>query len=455
VSSHRRKTSLVDRTISSSLQKIVEPVKALESAHKDLVVRHPTFRPAFQHAIDPDAFRTLELRVFEVGIMNHLGDFPDRLILDAKASDQRFECAAMIPPPCNSKFFSFTRFALVALVWGFAGAINARADNSDYELKRIALPGANGAVALDYFAYNHATAKLWVPASNTGSVDVIDEQTDAVSQINGFKTGEIERRGRRITVGPTAATIGDGVVYIGDRGDFTLCVIDEKPLSRGECVPVSTDRAVTPDGVVYVAATRELWITTRPAIGRAPDPTGSLVVFDASDPRHLKSKTKIALDALAEGYAVDNQRGLFYTNIEDMGRTVAIDVRTHKLIAKWNAGSKDLQGLALDSARGFLFVACGDHVVSLDTAHDGKVTDSIQTGAGLDNIDYSPQRRLVYAAASQAAKLTIAEVDDAGKFHLKASVPTVKGVRGVVAASNESAYMIDPAEGCILKLMHK
>jgi DNA-binding beta-propeller fold protein YncE len=346
--------------------------------------------------------------------------------------------------------------ALCALIcFGCAVPTLFAATPSDYDLKRIALPGASGAVALDYFAYNRDTGKLWVPASNTGSVDVIDEKTDAVSQIAGFKAGEIERRGRRITVGPTAASIGEGVVYIGDRGDSTVCVIDEKSLSRGECVPVSADHAVTPDGVAYVAATRELWITTRAAIGRAPDPTRSLIIFDASDPHHLKSKTKIPLDALAEGYAVNNQRGIFYTNVEDTGRTDAIDLRTHKVIAKWNTGSKDLQGLALDNARGFLLVACDDHVVSLDTAHDGKVIDSIQTGAGLDNIDYSPQQKLLYAAASQVATLTIAEVDDTGKFHLKATVPTVKGVRGVVAAGDETAYMIDPVEGCILKLVPK
>src|SRR5262249_51942927 len=161
-----------------------------------------------------------------------------------------------------------------------------------------------------YFAYDRATGKLWVPASNTGSVDVIDEKTDSVSQVTGFRTGEIERRGRKIMVGPTAATIGDGVVYIGDRGDRTVCVIDAKTLGRGDCVPVSTD-GVTRDGVVYVAATKELWVTTRPAPGGSPDAAKSLQVFDASDPLHLKWKAKIALDGLAEGYAVDEQRGLF------------------------------------------------------------------------------------------------------------------------------------------------
>ena len=348
------------------------------------------------------------------------------------------------------KFAQVAAIAVIQIVWVSC----ACAADTEYELKPINLAGATGAVALDYFAYDRATGKVWVPASNTGSVDVIDEKTDAISQVTGFLTGEIERRGRKITVGPTAASVGDGVIYIGNRGNGTLCVIDAKNLARGECVPVSVDRAVTPDGVVYVAATRELWITLRPKTGNDVA-AKSIQVFDASDPHHLKPKTKIPLDGLAEGYAVDNQRGLFYTNIEDTGATVAIDVRTHNIVAKWNVGSNDLQGLALDSARRFLFAACGDHVVSIDAGHDGKVIDSITTGPGLDNIDYSTDGKLLYAAASLAATLTIAEVGDDGKFHLKVTVPTVKGVRGVVAGKGETAYLIDPAEGHILKLIRK
>ena len=351
----------------------------------------------------------------------------------------------------SSKFAKVSAVALIQIIW----ASVAGAADTSYELKPISLPGATGAIALDYFAYDRATGKLWVPASNTGSVDVIDDKTDSVSQISGFPTGEIERRGRKITVGPTAASIGNGVVYIGNRGNATICAIDAKTLSRGECVPVSPDDGVTPDGVLYVAVNGELWITTRPTVGTDPAAAKSLQIFDASNPQHLKWKTKIPLENLAEGYAVDNERGVFYTNIEDVGITLAIDVWTHNIIAKWKPGSSDLQGLALDTARRFLFVACGDHVVSIDAGHGGKVIDSINTGAGLDNIDYSADTKLLYAAASQAANLTIAEVDDHGKFHLKATVPTVKGARGVVAGKGDTAYLIGPAEGRILKLIRK
>src|SRR5437879_7309279 len=185
------------------------------------------------------------------------------------------------------KFAQLAAIAVVQIVW----VSGTCAGDTKYELKPISLTGATGAVALDCFAYDRATGKLWVPASNTGSVDVIDEKTDTVSQITGFPTGEIERHGKKITVGPTAASIGNGVVYIGNRGSATICVIDAKSLARDECVPVSADGAVTPDGVVYVAATRELWVTIRVKAGDNA-PAKYLEVFDASDPHHLKGKTK-------------------------------------------------------------------------------------------------------------------------------------------------------------------
>jgi len=335
--------------------------------------------------------------------------------------------------------------------------LNGHKVTSDYELTPISLPGASGVVALDYFAYDRATGKVWVPASNTGNVDVIDESSDAVSQVTGFKTGEVELRGRKITLGPTAVSVGDGVVYIGNRGDSSLCVIDALTLKREECLqvaPPSAGPGAAPDAVVYVAATKELWITTgAPPIG-VPSADKAIQVFDVSEPRHLKLKLKIPLDGSAEGYAVDNQHGLFYTNIEEAGKTVAIDVRSHKVVAEWKVHD-DLQGLTLDSARGFLFVACGDHVVSLDVAHDGRLIDSLVTGPGLDNIDFSSDQKLFYAAASVTATLSIIEVGNDGKFHLKALVPTVKGARGVVAGKGETAYLIDPAEGRILKLIRK
>src|SRR5207248_5413801 len=99
----------------------------------------------------------------------------------------------------------------VSILWTASG-MAAEPVTSNYELKPLSLPGATGVVTLDYFAYDRSTGRLWVPASNTGSVDVIDEATDAVSQVTGFQTGEVELRGRKIKLGPTAdrKSVGEG-----------------------------------------------------------------------------------------------------------------------------------------------------------------------------------------------------------------------------------------------------
>src|SRR5207244_12782555 len=112
----------------------------------------------------------------------------------------------------------------------------------------------------------------------------------------GFKTGEVELRGRKVTLGPTAVSVGDGIVYIGNRGDSTLCIVDAHTLGRGKCLqvaPTSAGPAAAPDGGVYVAATRESVITTgAPPLGIA-SADKSIQVFDASEPPQLKPKTKI------------------------------------------------------------------------------------------------------------------------------------------------------------------
>ena len=321
---------------------------------------------------------------------------------------------------------------------------------SGYELKPIPLTDGKSPIILDHLAYDRATNRLWVPASNTGAVDVIDCNSDSVSRVSGFSTRDIELEGRKARMGPTAVTIGEGAVYIGNRGESSLCVIDSKTLTRGDCVPIprsSPESDTGPHGLVYVAATREVWVTTGPG--------KSIQIFDVSDAHHPKLKSKIDLDGPTEGYAIDNERGRFYTNIDEQGLTLAIDLRSHKIISKWPIGSKELQGLAIDTQRGFLFVACTDHVVSLNIAHGGKLLDSLPTGGGLDDVDFSTEQKLLYAAASVTATLSIIEVSDDGKLHLKALVPTAKGARGVTAGRDETAYLIHPAQGSILKLIHK
>ena len=324
----------------------------------------------------------------------------------------------------------------------------------DFKRVELAIPGAQGLVSLDYYVFDSTNHRLWVPASNTGSVTIIDTNTDQVTAITGFRTGQVDFMGKRPVMGPTSVTLGDGVAYVGNRGDSSVCVIDAHSLKLGECRSIgsaSQGLAAAPDALTYVAAVRELWVTRGVPPLNVVSVDRAITVFDASAPGELKPKDVIPLGASAEGFAVDNRRARFYTSLEEQGETVAIDVHTHKVAAHFHSGCDQPHGLALDEGRGILFVACMARVVSLDLAHNGEVLGSIDTGNGLDNIDYFPPGQMLWAAAADAATLTVAHVDEQGRFHKVAVWPTEKGARGVVVDSKGSAFVMDPYGGRILK----
>lgn len=305
----------------------------------------------------------------------------------------------------------------------------------------IALPGApSDGVWLDYLAVDRGRHRLWVPASGTGNTLVIDTRTQEMHRVEKFPTAELERRGRKRIVGPTSATVGDGVVYVGNRGDSSVCAIDAVRLTRGGCVTIPS----MPDGLAYVARTKEVWVT-------APRDQ-SIVILDVSAPATPKLAGSFKLEGDPEGYAVDDSRGLFYTNLEDKDRTLRIDVATRKVTATWmpGCGEDGPRGLAIETKGQLLMVACPDHVEVLAATTDGRILSKLDTGAGVDNIDYLPGIRSLYAAAAGAAMLTIAHLDDSGTLELIATRPTASGARNAVVGDDGIAYVADGPDGKIL-----
>src|SRR5262249_16982894 len=152
-----------------------------------------------------------------------------------------------------------------------------------FTVKALPLRGAKGPVTLDYFAYDRSLERLWIPAGNLGSVQVIDGKTDEIKIIDGFKIAEFELRGRKVMLGPTSVSFGDGVVYVGNRADSNICAIDAKTLKLGDCIQVGSPSegvAAAPDGIVYVASTKELWVTRgAPPLG-IPSPDKSITILD-------------------------------------------------------------------------------------------------------------------------------------------------------------------------------
>ncbi|MFI5183244.1 MAG: YncE family protein [Vicinamibacteria bacterium] len=315
------------------------------------------------------------------------------------------------------------------------------AHGADFTVTPLALPGApEGGVSLDYLAVDRATGRVFVPAGGTGNVAVIETKTNEIRPIDKFPTAEVERRGQKRIIGPSSATVGDGFVYVGNRADSNVCALNASTLERGGCVKIPS----SPDGIAYVALTHEVWVTT--------PRDKSIFVLDVSTPSAPKVAGSFTLEGEPEGYAVDGAHGVFYTNLEDKDRTLRIDIKTRKVASTWMpaCGEGGPKGLAIEPAEQLLIVACSDHIEALDAGKDGKILSKLDTGGGVDNIDYLPSSRSVYAAASGAAKITIARVDAKGVLIQTGSEATAKGARNAVVTADGVAYVADGPAGKIL-----
>jgi hypothetical protein len=304
---------------------------------------------------------------------------------------------------------------------------------SEFTMKAVPLPGANGPTSLDYIVYERAHSRVWVPAGGTGSVDVLDIPSGTFTRIEGFKTAERETHGNKRILGPSAASVGDGVVYIGNRATSEVCPISATTLAPAPCITLPAPT----DGVAYVASTKEVWVTT--------PRNKALTVLDASNPAALRPKAVIKVDGEPEGYGVDDARGLFFTNLEDADLTLAIDIKSRHVEKTWNPGCGQAgpRGLAVDAARRFVVVACTDHVQVLDAGHDGAPLGKFDTGAGVDNIDYLVEKQWLFVAAGKVARLTVLYVDDKGQLSVVSTTPTSEGARNAVVDANGNAYVTD------------
>jgi DNA-binding beta-propeller fold protein YncE len=320
-------------------------------------------------------------------------------------------------------------FVTLFVACGCLLSSSAQAAEPVFAVRMLSFPHtAPGGVAMDYITFDPATGSVWVPAGNTGTIVVIDTKTGATRLVDGQPIAEMSRGERKFTVGPSSVTIGDGSVYVGNRADSSVCAFDPRSLAKGACHRLDS----MPDGLAYVGKTNEVWVTT--------PRDKSIRVLDASS---LAEKAKLTFEGNPEGFAVDPARGRFYTNLEDKDRTLAIDLATRKTVATWNpsCGEDGPHGLRADSKAGWLFVACSTRAEVLDSGHDGKVLSSIDTGDGVDDIDYAPASATLYVGAAKPGQLTIAKVDAHGKLSLVARVPTHAGARNPAVTDKGVVYL--------------
>lgn len=293
-------------------------------------------------------------------------------------------------------------------------------------------------IAMEFVGYDQVNDRVWVPAGNTGTIQIVEAGTGKLNVLGSFPTAPSPRPGRPLR-GPSSVAIGNGVVWIGNRGDNSLLAFDSRTLKQ-----VGSARLpAMPDALAFVSRRKEVWATT-------PE-SSSIRVVDVAG-KKARPAGDISVPGSPECLAVDSRSGRVYTNLEDKDQTVGIDVLTRKVVSTWPAGCGPTgpRGLAVDEQRRALFVACTDGVGVFDLAKDGRVLDRLKTGAGVDGLEYDAGRRRLLVASAKDGILTIARLSDDGQLTVQAKIATHAGVRNPVSDKRGRVYLPDSEVGQLI-----
>ena len=308
-------------------------------------------------------------------------------------------------------------------------------DNAPQTPVAIALPGGAGGIGFDDLGFFRTLGKLLVPAGRTGKLDLVDPATGTVVSIPGFSTKKGFEEGH--DDGITSVAEGAGLLFVTDRTSLRLSIVD--PVTKS--IVGYSSLGASPDYVRWLESTHELWVTE-------PDSERVEVFrFEPGPPPRAKPVGTIAIPEGPESLVLDAKRGRAYTHVAS-GKTVAIDLHTHAIVATWSNGCKEATGVALDADRGFLFVACEEGGVRVLDVASGKTLGSIELGGGIDIISYSPELGHLYVPSGETAALATLGVSPQGALSLLGTAPGTKDSHCVAARGK--VYFGDPEHGRLL-----
>jgi len=322
---------------------------------------------------------------------------------------------------------------LLVLVLTLSAAAAAAPDGTP-----IPLPDGSGGIGLDDMAWAPSLGRVVVPAGRTGRIVLIDPAGGPAAEIGGFR---VSPAGNGHGEGTTSADEGPGLLFASDRTAGELVAIDEKErriVSRAKL-------AGGPDYVRWVESTHEIWVT---------EPEGETIeIFRLGSgfPPTLEHSGFVSVPGGPESLVVDGARGRAYANLWKQ-ETVAIDLKSRAVAARWKNGCGGARGLALDRRRGFLFAACTEgRVVSLEL-ESGKTLSSVAAPNGIDIIDYNPSRGHLYVPGAKDAQLAVVAVSSSGGLTALGRYPTVPRAHCVAAEPGGGIYVCDPPHGAVISL---
>ena len=247
---------------------------------------------------------------------------------------------------------------------------------------------------------------------------VIDVSTGKVlADISG------QKRSHGVAIVPD---VGRG--FISDGGSGSVLIFDLKTHATLGKVAAADDA----DGIIYDLASNRVLVMCGDAhqlVAIAPD----------VNPAGGKPAAMVDLGGSPE-FAVADENGKVYVNIEDKDEVAVVDTKQMKVVARWPTapGSKPT-GMSMDRATHRLFIGCRNKKLIVMNADDGKIVADFPIGSYVDATAF--RNGLVFASCGDGTLTVVREVS-ADKFELAQVVQTQIGARTMaVDPSGEMIYL--------------
>ena len=271
----------------------------------------------------------------------------------------------------------------------------------------IASPGG-----WDYIAVGPGNNRLYV--SHGTQVNILDES-------NGDSIGVIENT---TGVHGIAFDKEHNKGFTSNGRLNTVTVFDLKTNAVIAQIPTGTN----PDAIMYEPFSKKI-ITCN---GRSQN-------LSILDPIENKLLDSIPVGGKPET-AVSDGAGKIFVNIEDKSEIVEIDTKTYKVMARWSlAPAQEPSGLAMDRKTNRLFAGCGNKLMAVVDATNGKLIGTFPIGDGCDGAGFDSGTKNIFTSNGDGT-LSVYHEKSGDVFELVENATTKRGARTI--AVNEQNHLI-------------
>jgi len=264
--------------------------------------------------------------------------------------------------------------------------------------KVLATTQLMGSGGIDYVTADSAGRRVYVPRSGNTFVFDLDSH-----QYIGTVTNV---GGHGVAIDPAS--------HHGLSSSSPVGLFDTETLQKLKSIPVTS----RPDGILFEPFTGQVLILSHEL------PSITLI-----DPKDGAVTGTIDVGGAMEQAQSDGQ-GKLYVDVEDGNKIAVVDLKTRKVITKYDLGEKGdgPSGLGLDTKNHLLFAMCHSQNCVVLNADDGKILATLPIGNGTDGGGFNPNTMEAFSSQRDGT-LTIIKENTPTSFAVAQNVPTKAGCK--------------------------